>query len=276
MTVRIFHCIINFTVGTPEAFLNNKELIRGNFMTAYSYPSSSRRFGLSGSTLKIIAIVTMFIDHSGATIVKELLKLPAIKADAQTYTMVSDLYSLMRDIGRIAFPIFCFLLVEGFLHTRNVKKYASRLFLFALISEIPFDFALKPSWYYPEKQNVYFTLLIGLLVIWGMSLFLEQDMMLILIMVAGLIAARLLKTDYSYKGVFLIEVLYVLRFSRLYQCLGGAAAVTWELPAPAAFFPVYFYNGKRGISLKYFFYWFYPVHLILLGIVTKYVLPMFA
>lgn len=242
-------------------------------MTAYSYPS--RKFGLSGSTLKIIAIVTMFIDHAGATIVKGLLKLPAICDNPELYSRMNELYNLMRDIGRIAFPIFCFLLVEGFLHTRNVKKYASRLFLFALISEIPFDFALKTSWYYPEKQNVYFTLLIGLLVIWGMSLFLEQDMMLILIMAAGLIAARLLKTDYSYKGVFLIEVLYVLRFSRLYQCLGGAAAVTWELPAPAAFFPVYFYNGKRGISLKYFFYWFYPVHLILLGTVTKYVLPMF-
>lgn len=238
--------------------------------------SPSRKFGFSGSTLKIIAIITMFIDHTGATVVQGMLKLPAIKADAQTYAMVRDIYSLMRDIGRIAFPIFCFLLVEGFLHTRNVKKYVLRLFLFALISEIPFDFALKPNWFYPSKQNVYFTLLIGLLVLWGVTICYGRSVLQILIMVAGLLAAWFLKTDYSYKGVFLIEVLYVLRFSRLYQCLGGAAAISWEIPAPLAFIPVYFYNGKRGISLKYFFYWFYPAHLVLLGIITKFVLPVLA
>lgn len=238
--------------------------------------SSSRKFGLSGSTLKIIAIVTMFIDHAGATVVRGMMRIPAVQNNPLTASRVSDLYSLMRDIGRIAFPIFCFLLVEGFLHTRDVKKYASRLFLFALISEIPFDFALKPGWFYPAKQNVYFTLLIGLLVLWGVTVCCGRSVLQILIMTSGLLAAWLLKTDYSYKGVFLIEVLYVMRFSRLYQCLGGAAAISWEIPAPAAFLPVYFYNGKRGISLKYFFYWFYPVHLILLGIVTQFILPCFA
>lgn len=236
---------------------------------------SSRRFGLSGSTLKFIAIITMFIDHFAATVVRGIITLPGVRANQDLYRQLGSLYNLMRDIGRIAFPIFCFLLVEGFLHTRDVKKYASRLFLFALISEIPFDFALKPSWFYPGKQNVYFTLLIGLLVLWGITVCYGRASLQILIMVAGLLAARFLQTDYSYKGVFLIEVLYILRFSRLYQCLGGAAAISWEVPAPLAFLPVYFYNGKRGISLKYFFYWFYPAHLVLLGVITKFVLPLF-
>lgn len=233
------------------------------------------KFGLSGSTLKIIAIITMLIDHTGATVVQALLRQPYITADPQTLQTFRQLYSLMRDIGRIAFPIFCFLLVEGFIHTHDVKKYAQRLFLFALISEIPFDFALKPRWFYPGKQNVYFTLLIGLLVLWGVAVCNGQLVLQLLILVSGLLAASFLKTDYSFKGVFLIEVLYIFRSSRLYQCLCGAAAISWEIPAPAAFLPVFFYNGKRGISLKYFFYWFYPVHLVLLGIITKFVLPLF-
>lgn len=237
--------------------------------------SIRQKFGLSGSTLKIIAIISMLIDHTGATVVRALIRLPSVTANPDTLRMIQDLYTLMRKIGRIAFPLFCFLLVEGFLHTHDVKKYAQRMFLFALISEIPFDFALKPSWFYPSKQNVYFTLLIGLLVLWGIQTCCGKVIPQLLILTGGLLAAALLKTDYSYKGVFLIEVLYLFRFSRIYQCLGGAAAISWEMPAPAAFLPVYFYNGKRGISLKYFFYWFYPVHLLILGFITKVIIPMF-
>ena len=123
---------------------------------------------------------------------------------------------------------------------------------------------------------MYFTLLIGLLVLWGITLCQGLTSIQLLIMVAGLLAANFLKTDYSYKGVFLIEVLYILRYSRLYQCLGGAAAISWETWAPLSFIPVFFYNGKRGLSLKYFFYWFYPVHLLVLGVVTKLILPALA
>ena len=228
---------------------------------------------LSGSVLKLIAIILMLIDHTGLMI---LYNYPATTATLFHFGGIDySWYRIFRDIGRAAFPIFCFLLVEGFIHTHDVKKYAQRLFLFALISEIPFDFALKPRWFYPGKQNVYFTLLIGLLVLWGVAVCNGQLVIQLLILVSGLLAASFLQTDYSFKGVFLIEVLYIFRSSRLYQCLCGAAAISWEIPAPAAFLPVFFYNGKRGISLKYFFYWFYPVHLVLLGIITKFVLPLF-
>jgi hypothetical protein len=67
-------------------------------------------------------------------------------------------------------------------------------------------------------------------------------------------------------------MLYLLRYSRSYQCLGGAAAVSWELPAPLAFIPILFYNGKRGIQLKFFFYWFYPVHLMILYCIVHFFL----
>ena len=235
-----------------------------------------KRPGLSGSTLKLIAIITMFIDHSAATVIPALKKLPSIQADPELIRQLTRLYTLMRKVGRLAFPIFCFLLVEGFVHTRSVRKYAQRMLLFALISEFAFDFALKTGWFFPGKQNVYWTLLIGLLVLWGMAEAFGMPVIQIAICAAGLLAADLLKTDYSYKGVFLIEILYFFRCTRLYQCLAGAAAISWEAFAPFAFIPVFFYNGKRGLNLKYFFYWFYPAHLILLGILSKMIIPQFA
>lgn len=242
--------------------------------------------GISGSTLKLFAILTMLIDHTGATVIRAILRHPAILADPARTDAWTALYQWSRDLGRLAFPVFCFFIAEGFTHTRNVTKYAGRLFLFALISEFPFDLALKGNWYFPAKQNVYFTLLIGLLVLIGLSwieTFVQRFSSSIrpflllpayaLIICAGMYLAYLLDTDYNFKGVFLIAALYLTRNVRLFQCLTGAAAVAWELPASVGFLPVYLYNGKRGRPMKYFFYWFYPVHLMILHVLSVHVIP---
>ena len=107
-------------------------------------PQQEKAVGLSGSTLKLIAIVTMFIDHLGVV---------AFETQISNYMVP---YYIMRLIGRLAFPIFCFLLVEGFFHTRDVKKYALRLLVFAFISEIPFDLAFNRQLFYWRHQNVFF------------------------------------------------------------------------------------------------------------------------
>lgn len=284
--------------------------------------------GISGSTLKLIAIVTMFIDHLGATVLRAIMNHPDIAASEIWFDFWKTTYSYSRNIGRIAFPIFCFLIVEGFAHTRNVWKYASRMLLFALISEIPFDIALKGNWYFPGKQNVYFTLLIGLLVLIGIDaldrlsqriihnlqktarsyspaitgfLLLVQIAVSVLIIWAGMRLASRMDTDYNFKGVFLIAVLYLAHrygpcaakgsmasgnsntpapvhvttnTSLLPLCFAGAMAVSWELPAPLAFIPVYLYNGTRGLRMKYFFYWFYPLHLLILHVIADYLIPL--
>lgn len=238
----------------------------------------------SGSTLKIIAIVTMLIDHIGASLIGPMRQL--LPPPSQLGNLCRIIYPHMRQIGRLAFPIFCFLLVEGFLHTSNVKKYAFRLFLFALISELPFDYAFSNHLIYQSHQNVYFTLWIGLLVMMGMSYFEYRGsqskfdpyinlLMQILIAAGGLLFARFLHTDYSYKGVFLIIVLYSLRLDRKLQAIFGAIAISWEAAAPLAFLPIWFYNGKRGRQMKYFFYWFYPVHLLILGFLRHVVIPAY-
>ena len=205
--------------------------------------------GISGSMLKWIAVLLMAVDHVGAGIVA------------------------VRYIGRPSFPIFCFLLVQGFVHTHNVKKYALRLFLFALVSEIPFDLALHIKVFHWQNQNVFFTLFIGLLVI----CFIQARQNALWAKLAGLLAgavlADALHTDYGAFGVALIVLLYLLRNRKPAQCILGAVCCAWELTAPLAFVPIWFYNGERGRQPRWFFYWFYPVHLLLYSFIGLYVLP---
>lgn len=237
---------------------------------------------LNGSTLKLIAIITMMIDHTGAAVVGPL-RYSLSDEYEELRRLCYFLYPHMRSIGRIAFPIFCFLLVEGFLHTRNAARYAGRLFVFALISELPFDFGLTSELFSWRHQNVYFTLLIGLLVMIAFS-YLEESLakdftgnllcviLQIVIGAAAMYIAKCAYTDYGYKGVFLMILLYLLRKDLTLQALFGAAAFSWETTAPLAFIPVWFYNGERGRQMKYVYYWFYPVHLVILGIIKHMVM----
>lgn len=246
-----------------------------------------KRRGFSGSTLKLIAIVTMLVDHTAATILTRNLlakgyydvynsgDMNAIMQFSMENRGLIMLIGVMRLIGRIAFPIFCFLLVEGFLHTRNVKKYAGRLAIFALISEIPFDLAISGSPFFIEYQNVMVTLLIGLLVLIGLDFVEKKNLnkvlnvvMHIVVIAVGMAVAKLLKTDYDWSGVLCISIFYLLRQKNV---LRGFVAVlelaVVNLMEAAAFIDVLFiakYNGQRGINLKYVFYAFYPVHLLIL------------
>lgn len=222
--------------------------------------------GISGSTLKLIAIITMFIDHIGAAIVEQLPTFSISKGN--------DLYyidMILRGIGRIAFPIFCFLLVEGFYHTRDAKKYAFRLFLFALISEIPFDLAFNRQILEFKYQNVFFTLLIGLLTLMAVKYFETNKIMKIISMLVGIMSAQFLHTDYAGFGVVFILLFYILHDKILLRNIIGSIAVVWELPAIIAFLPITLYNGERGIQMKSFFYIFYPAHLLLLYAVLKFI-----
>ncbi|MBR6665353.1 MAG: conjugal transfer protein TraX [Lachnospiraceae bacterium] len=230
--------------------------------------------GLTGSTLKWIAMITMFIDHVAATIlVRHMLM---YGATIEVYTV----YDVMRNIGRVAFPIYCFLLVEGFLYTKNVYRYMGRMAVFLVLTEIPFDLAFAAklsSWGY---QSVMWTLLIGLITMWGCSLiekkwpenYLIQWIGFALCLAAGMFLAYLLKTDYSYKGVIAIMAMYFFRKERKLQLLAGAVTfLCWkdpELCALLAFPLLYFYNGQRGMKMKYFFYAFYPAHLLILYLIA--------
>lgn len=235
------------------------------------------RKGITGSTLKWIAIITMLIDHIGATVLtKQLIHNWSIAGQAGLIS-VDGLYVVMyitRQIGRIAFPVFCFLLVEGFQRTKDIQKYIYRMLLFAIISEIPFNLALTGEFCYPDSQNVMLTMLIGLLTMQGCYM-LEQHVEnkiigyigCALCCGAGVIVAEVLKTDYAAKGIIAIMVLYFLRRNRLWQMLGGCVSFIWEPAALLAFPVIWFYNGERGMKMKWFFYAFYPLHLFILYLI---------
>lgn len=222
--------------------------------------------GITGSTLKLIAIITMFIDHIGAAIVE---KMPSFSISQGNRLFYFDM--VLRYIGRIAFPIFCFLLIEGFIHTRDTKKYAFRLFLFALISEIPFDLAFKGHILEFGYQNVFFTLLFGLLTLMAVKYFEKNKIMMIISMLVGIMTAQFLHTDYAGFGVAFILLLYFLHNKIILRNIIGSIAVLWELTAPIAFIPITLYNGERGIRMKYFFYIFYPAHLLLLYAISQFI-----
>lgn len=224
---------------------------------------------INANTLKIFAMITMLIDHLGATLVWEYMLTLQGDARQDWYTI----YCVMRKIGRLAFPMYCFFIVEGLEHTHNVKKYIIRLLVFAFISEIPFDYAFKGEITF-EYQNVFFTLAIGLFCIWilkevetRISENIKQMLTKTIVIAAGTCLGNLLNTDYGGFGVFIIAVLYLFRENRLLQSIAGAVGFSWEVTAPLSFLLLYFYNGEKGRKInKYLFYGFYPVHLAILAV----------
>ena len=229
--------------------------------------------GISADTLKWIALITMLIDHTGASILE---KIPQ-------YTTVDWVFQLdmtLRLIGRIAFPIYCFLLVEGFYKTRSRKKYALNLFIFALISEIPFELSFMGGLDI-GFHNVYWTLLLGMLLMMTLEEIkvrcADKYNLLALLALAILAGtAQLVYTDYAAIGVMLIFILYQTRDNRKKQSILGAVAMCYEITAPISFILTYNYNGQRKLRkyafIKYLFYAFYPIHLLLLYFVRLLIL----
>ena len=278
--------------------------------------SNKKTNGIPASVLKWIAIITMLIDHVGATLLKHYkFAYPELES-------ISILYRIFRNIGRISFPIFIFLLTEGFYYTKSKKKYLLRMLAFSLISEIPFDLAFYHQTFYFSKQNVFFTLTLGLLAIylinfidkkWTKNSYAEvmvKGYLKVLVVALSNLAAIFLKTDYNYSGVSAIIIMFCvkkyleapLRFyfgnsgqtktdknrnvsvinkprdsmNRMLNIIAFIPAclmlLTSSLTEAFALIDVpliYAYNGKRGKQMKYFFYLFYPVHLLLLWLIMK-------
>ena len=214
---------------------------------------------MSRFQLKILAIVTMLVDHIGAVLFPNVI--------------------VLRIIGRLAFPVFAYLISEGLLHTSSIKIYLWRLFVFALISEVPFDLAFHGTLYYPKSQNVFFTLFLGLAAIAFLHTYLSRNsVMAIAFAAAAALCAEILHSDYGWFGVAVVILFYcfknystkgVLTFALLvsgYSLFYGSL----EFYAIASSVPILLYNGKKGnLNWKYFFYAFYPVHLLLLYFVSR-------
>lgn len=233
---------------------------------------------INSNLLKTLAIIFMLLDHLWATIIPG--------------------NQWMTNIGRLAFPIFAFLVVEGFIHTSDFKKYLKRLFIFALISEIPFNLIYTGSFIFPFHQNVLFTLLLGLLCINEINTIkndksfkkiFKGTLKILLFFLIGIIGF----VDYGLTGIFTIIMFYIFRnfkfawFGQLISLIllyivffKGQSVVLnilnfeYYLPLQSigilSLIPIWLYNGEKGIKnkkLQYMFYWFYPVHMLVIYLI---------
>lgn len=238
------------------------------------------KFDLSSAFLHILAMALMLCDHLWATVVPG--------------------NDWMTCVGRIAYPIFAFMVVEGYYHTRNLRKYALRLLLFAVISEIPFNLMCVSSPIYPFHQNVLWTFLIGLgMIHLNEKARLQEKVWLRVLTAAGtLMLGSLLGivsfADYNSAGVLMILLFYFFRGRSwpmlVLQALGMyyinfemMKGLSYEvvlfgstrfLPqqgfAVLSLIPIWLYRGRQGFHAPWFrqlCYWFYPVHMLLLWLI---------
>ncbi len=246
-----------------------------------------RRGVLSSYWLKRIAILSMLIDHIGGIVLGYNGILRAYMGEDGFVWIGEDTPFLVRHVfqlqqlcdilGRIAFPIFCFLIVQGFLHTRSREKYMLRLGVFALISEVPFDLAHFQRPFSLNLQNVMFTLLIGFAVLYLMEKVTQRYRedrvktvaLCALTVLCGGGLAYLIRSEYVFLGVGTMALMYLLRGNWMLQLLGLlplAVVSPWCL---LALIPLALYSGKRGRGSKYFFYVFYPAHFLALGALAE-------
>lgn len=239
-----------------------------------------KHINISASTLHILAMIFMLFDHLWATIIPG--------------------NQWLTCLGRLAFPIFAFMIVEGYFHTSSLRRYALRLLLFALISEIPFNLMYSSSLIYPYHQNVIWTLLLGLGLIHLNELTAKRRKMWLRILVGcitvivGFLAGMLTMVDYYGVGVVTILTFYFFR-KRKWWCLLGQIVVLYYMNveilsgfyfevtimghtvpivqqglALLALIPIWLYRGRKGYSSKlfqYVCYGFYPVHMLVVYLV---------
>lgn len=216
---------------------------------------------MSAFALKIIAIITMFADHIGYAIYGHS--------------------SYLNYIGRIAFPIFAFQISEGYIYTRNLKKYFLRLFIFALVSQLPFLLFYNSLVSNSFCLNIFFTLIIGLASIFIYDKSKNKIFGIILCTLLALLA-QYTKCDYGFYGVSIITLFYIFKKSKIKSSIAFIFATTIKYlfyMIKYGFYNVYLYlllcslipiifislyNGKKGKDTKYLLYLFYPIHLLLI------------
>lgn len=185
----------------------------------------------------------------------------------------------MRVIGRVAFPVYAYCLAEGFRYTSDYRRYLGRLALFAILSEIPFDLAFYGVPFSFAHQNVFFTLTLGLILLWVLERFREQLLLCAGAFMVLCFLAQALHMDYGAGGLLMVFAFYLAQqgtspwigwgifvFINLFGYAGG---VQWA--AILALLPIGLYSGKAGKKKQRFFYWIYPLHLLLLWVIEKYI-----
>ena len=230
---------------------------------------------LSGSAIKLLAVVFMLIDHTGLYILScfESTTRELFSFAGQSVSW----YFIFRKIGRLSFPLFAFLITEGYEHTSNKVRYGLDFFALALVSEIPWNLIHSGGMFiYPKSQNVMFTLLLGYLAIAAYDKLRDEPYKRLGAEVILFALAYVIKADYGVAGFGLVVTMYALRDEKLLQAICGSCLLYPKWIASLAFIPINMYSGKRGFirgkALKYIFYLIYPAQYLALYFIRKAIL----
>lgn len=222
----------------------------------------------SGAQLKYLAFISMLIDHVNNAIVTPML-------DGGGFLLyLSNIFSIL---GRIAFPIFIFFIVEGFFKTSNRKKYLITLLIFGVISEVPFDMFTSKTFFDPHWNNMMFTLALCLITIWIIDSIknkLDNKVLwyvisIIIVILFGFLAMQL-SLDYDYHAIVVAYLFYIFYDKPILGAGLGYLSIIKELYSFLGFGMTLTYNGERGRQYKWLNYFFYPVHILILGILRFY------
>ncbi len=231
--------------------------------------------GFTGNELKLIAVLCMLCDNIGYMLIEnsmlygytpEYWSMAIATPEGERLYLVAR---ILRMIGRMAFPIFAFLLAEGFSHTSNLRNYMRRVLILALFSEVPFDLAVFHRAFEFSYQNTCFTFFLGLCAMYFLKRFRRSRILSLFFAAFFAAAAWFIRSDYGAFGVIMICVFYLLRRDPSARIFTGVLMSAFEsfhyyCTAVISYIPLAFYNGKRGnLALKYFFYAFYPVQLLI-------------
>ena len=225
----------------------------------------------SGAQLKYIAFLSMLIDHVNKALMYPLL------TENGFLRYVSDVFDIL---GRVAFPLFMFFLVEGFFKTGNRFKYLLNLIVFGIISEIPFDLFQSAVLFQPNSNSVMFTLVLALVMIWVIDeLKVPKSYIIppvlwfpvsIIIVITTCLLSMIWGLDYEYHGILIAYFFYIFRNNPILSIIGGYLSIFKTPWALLGFGLTLTYNGKRGKQNKILNYLFYPVHLLILGLLRLY------
>lgn len=235
---------------------------------------------VSAETLKWYGCITMFFYSLSMIVVQNGLlhvnqisnvQLQAMLAADPDLMVLSSWAAVFQLLGGLAIPVFAFVLVEGFLHTSSYRGYLIRLTVLALVSEIPFDFAISGKLFDWTSQNMIFTLVISLVMLYGLRLFDAGKAVKLLIVLAALLWSALMKTQFGLCMVLLTAVYYLMKDHKAKLWVGGAISLMY-VTGPVSNFVLMRYNHQRGgKTSKYLFYLLYPLHLLILGMITHWI-----
>ena len=249
---------------------------------------NNRPAGLHAGSLRAWGMLFVVAGIVGRSILQnQMLGIGVLSAEelvqlmqsSQEAFIIATIALVLQAMETVAIPIFVFLLVEGFLHTSNWQKYFLRVVAMAVLTEIPYDIAMHGKVLEFSAQNPTMGLVLCMILLYMFKRFAGKKLICVVMALAGLLWGVMLKIDHSVPMVLMLCVVYLFRNKRMYMGFSGMAVAAictavspFYLAGAMGFLAIHFYNGEPGERNRLVNYLFYPVVLLVVGLVAMFVI----